>query len=337
MVTIKDVAEQAGVSRATVSRVLLHPEIVGAETREHVLTIVNQLGYAPNSAAATLRTARTNKILVTVPNIANSFFSSVIRGVEEAAQKAGYAVLLGDTRENREREEQYAAMLLRREADGLIFLGHRLPANLNEYLKAMGTRAPIVNGCEFSPSLKVSSAHIDNSAAAYLATETLYELGHRDVVLMTGPLKSPLSRDRLAGARAAARARGLLDRLVVVHGDFSMPSGKAKATELVRADFSATALFCFSDEMAIGALAALRNAGIRCPEDVSVMGFDDIPTARFVDPALTTIRQPMETIGKRVVALLLQILTTATPKLEAETLPHRLIVRRSVGPAPNSD
>jgi LacI family repressor for deo operon, udp, cdd, tsx, nupC, and nupG len=336
MVTIKDVAEQAGVSRATVSRVLLRPEIVAAETREHVLTIVNQLGYAPNSAAATLRTTRTNKIIVTVPNIANSFFSSVIRGVEEAAQKAGYAVLLGDTRENREREEQYAAMLLRREADGLIFLGHRLPANLNEYLKAMGTRAPIVNGCEFSPSLKVSSAHIDNSAAAYLATETLYELGHRDVVLMTGPLKSPLSRDRLAGARAAARARGLLDRLVVVHGDFSMPSGKAKATELVRAGFSATALFCFSDEMAIGALAALRNAGIRCPEDVSVMGFDDIPTARFVDPALTTIRQPMETIGKRVVALLLQILTTATPKLVAETLPHRLIVRRSVGPAPNS-
>jgi LacI family repressor for deo operon, udp, cdd, tsx, nupC, and nupG len=334
MATIKDVAEKAGVSRATVSRVLMHPEIVAEGTREHVLTVIRRLGYAPNSVAASLRTTRTNKIIVTVPNIANSFFSSVIRGAEEAAQKAGYSVLLCDTRDDRRLEEQYASMLLRHEADGLIFLGHRLPDVLRSQIEADGNRAPIVNGCEFSPQLHVSSAHIDNSAAAQMAMETLYDLGHREVAVLTGPLKSPLSRDRLEGAKIAARARGLTDRLHIMQGDFSMQSGRTKAAELIGRETAATALFCFSDEMAIGALAALRRAGIACPRDMSVIGFDDIPMARFVDPALTTIRQPMELIGRRTVELLLDILAGRQTTPLSVTLPHKLVVRQSAAPPP---
>jgi LacI family repressor for deo operon, udp, cdd, tsx, nupC, and nupG len=335
MATIKDVADKAGVSRATVSRVLMHPEIVAARTRDHVLAVVRQLGYAPNSVAASLRTTRTNKIIVTVPNISNSFFSSVIRGAEEAAQKAGYAVLLGDTRDDRRLEEQYASMLLRHEADGLIFLGHRLPDVLSSQIDKEGKQAPIVNGCEFSPQLRVSSAHIDNSAAAQLAMETLYDLGHRDVALLTGPLKSPLSRDRLEGAKTAARARGLVDRLHVMQGDFSMSSGKIKTTELINRKVGATAMFCFSDEMAVGALAALRRAGMVCPRDMSLIGFDDIPMARFVEPTLTTIRQPMEQIGRCTVELLLNILAGRQTTPVSVTLPHKLVVRGSAAPPPN--
>lgn len=325
----------AGVSRATVSRVLMHPELVAEPTREHVMRVVQRLDYAPHSVAASLRTMRTNKIIVTVPNIANTFFSSVIRGVEEAAHKAGYSVLLGDTRDDRKREEEYGLMLLRREADGLIFLGHRLPRVLCDVVDKKGSRAPIVNGCEFSPDLKVASAHIDNSGAAVMAMEFLYDLGHRDIALLTGPLDSPLSRDRLSGAEATAKARGLADRLHQLQGDFTMESGRAIAAELLHRQAPVTALFCFSDEMAIGALAALRSAGIVCPDQISIVGFDDIPMASFVEPCLTTIRQPMELIGQRTVELLLGILSRRQSSPLSVTLPHELIVRKSVAPPPD--
>ena len=208
MTTIQDVARSAGVSTATVSRVFSAPDQVAEGTRARVREAVADLGYIPNLAAKTLRTLRTNKILVTVPDISNPFFSQVIRGVEEAATAAGYAVLLGDTRHDEAREEQYAQMLLRKEADGLIFLGHRLPDTLADMVATLGPRTPIVNGCEFSPGLAVSSAHIDNERAAAEAMAHLYDLGHRRVGVITGPLISPISRDRLAGVRrTAARAR----------------------------------------------------------------------------------------------------------------------------------
>ena len=194
MATIQDVAREAGVSTATVSRVFSAPELVLEPTRQKVMEAVHRLGYEPNFAAKSLRTLRTEKILVTVPDISNPFFSQVIRGVEEAALAAGYSVLLGDTRHEEAREEQYALMFRRKEADGLIFLGHRLPDILAELLAAKGPRTPIVNGCEFRPGLAVSSAHIDNERAAAEVMDHLYGLGHVRVGVVTGPLASPISR-----------------------------------------------------------------------------------------------------------------------------------------------
>lgn len=331
MATIQDVARRAGVSTATVSRVLSAPERVAGPTRERVMTAVEALGYAPNLAAKTLRTLRTEKILVTVPDISNPFFSQVIRGVEEAALAAGYSVLLGDTRHEPEREEQYGRMLRRKEADGLIFLGHRLPAGLAGMVAAMGPRAPIVNGCEYSPGLGVPSAHIDNAAAAAEAMEHLYGLGHARIGIITGPLASPLSRDRLQGARAAAERHGHAERLSVETGDFSIESGLERTLALMAAAAAPTALFCFSDEMAIGALEALRRLGLSCPADVSVVGFDDIRYARHVDPPLTTVSQPMARIGHETVRLLLEILAGEAPVISHVTLAHQLVVRASTG------
>lgn len=334
--TIRDVASAAGVSRATAARVLSRPELVAAATRQRVLDVVERLGYNRNSVAASLRTTRTGRIIVTVPDISNPFFSRVIRGVEEAAQEAGYAVLLGDTRNEREREEQYAAMLNRREADGFIFLGHRLPTTLAKVLEREGSRAPIVNGCEFTPSLGVSSAHIDNAAAAYEVMTSLYAMGHRDIALIVGPEDSPLTRDRLIGARRAAEDRGLVGQLVVAPGDFSVESGRHAAKALLARSRPPTAIFCFSDEMAIGTLAAARSAQIACPEALSVVGFDDIQMARYVDPPLTTIRQPMAEIGRRTVELLVDILQGRQRAPVSATLPHRLIIRQSVGVGPHA-
>lgn len=327
--TIIQVAAEAGVSTATVSRVLSHPNRVAPPTRARVLEVVAALGYRPNVAARTLRTLRAAKILLTVPDISNPFFASVIRGAEEAARDAGYAIVVGDTRHDAGVEDQYAEMLSRREVDGLIFLGHRLPGSLSPLLDTRGALAPIVNGCEFSADLGVPSVHIDNAAASADAVEHLVALGHRSIGVVTGPPASPISRDRLSGAIAAATRHGIEARLDVREGDYSARSAHAHARDLVAA--GATAIFCFSDEMAMGAMSALGEAGLDCPAAVSVVGFDDLPLARYLRPALTTVAQPKGMIGARAVDLLVGILRGEAPPMRQVTLAHELVVRESTG------
>jgi LacI family repressor for deo operon, udp, cdd, tsx, nupC, and nupG len=201
---------------------------VAATTRRRVLQAIERLKYEPNSTAKNLRTLKTGKLIVTVPDISNPFFSLILQGIEAAAQREGYSVLVGDTQHDEKREEGYAMMLRRKEADGLIFLGHRLPQEAATMIRAMKPRcAPIVNGCEFSPTLGIPSVHIDNAKAAYEAMDHLYGLGHRRVGIVTGPLVSPLSRDRLAGATARAREEKAERYCTVIKGDFSIESGAA--------------------------------------------------------------------------------------------------------------
>jgi LacI family repressor for deo operon, udp, cdd, tsx, nupC, and nupG len=331
---IYEVARRAGVSTATVSRVLSQPEVVSPSTRTRVLRAVERLGYEPNAAAKNLRTLRTAKLLVTVPDISNPFFSLILRGIEDAAQREGYSVLLGDTQHDEDREERYALMLKRKEADGLIVLGHRLPKHAADLVRAIAPRcAPVVNGCEFSPSLAIPSVHIDNARAAADAIDHLYRLGHRRIGIVTGPLISPLSRDRLDGVTQRAKASRAQGDLVVVHGDFSIESGLVAAERLLGRRSPPSAIFCFNDEMAMGVLETARRRRLRVPDDLSVVGFDDIRFARYTDPPLTTVAQPMRAIGEGVVRLLLQILQgdrTAAP--ESVTLPHTLTVRFSTAP-----
>ena len=195
------------------------PAIVAPATRRQVLAAIKHFGYTPNSAAKNLRTLRTRKLLVTVPDISNPFFSLILQGIEDAALKEDYAVLVGDTQHDEKREERYALMLRRKEADGLIFLGHRLPKEAAALVRMMGPgRAPIVNGCEFTPHLGIPSVHIDNATAAADAMDHLYRLGHRHIGIVTGPLVSPLSRDRLRGARSRARKARAERDLVVMNG-----------------------------------------------------------------------------------------------------------------------
>src|SRR3954469_1244863 len=214
---IYEVARRAGVATATVSRVLSQPDVVSPDTRRKVLQAVELLDYAPNSVAKNLRTLRTGKLLVTVPDISNPFFALILRGIEDAAQREGYAVLLGDTQHDEAREDGYATMLKRKEADGLIFLGHRLPKEAANLVRAMTPRcAPVVNGCEFNPRLGVPSVHIDNAKAASEAMDLLYRLGHRRIAAITGPLVSPLSRDRLRGVTSRAKKQRAERDLIVM-------------------------------------------------------------------------------------------------------------------------
>jgi LacI family repressor for deo operon, udp, cdd, tsx, nupC, and nupG len=329
---IFEVARRAGVSTATVSRVLSRPDLVAPKTRQRVLEVVERLGFAPNSAAKHLRTRRSGKLLVTVPDISNPFYGLMLQGLEEAAQREGYAVLLGDTQHDATREESYAQMFTRREADGLIILGHGLPRAAAAIVQqAAPRRAPVVNGCEFSPKLGIPSVHIDNEAAAREVMDYLYGLGHRRIGLVTGPGVSPLSRDRLRGARARALAEGAEQDLIVHEGDFSIQSGEHAADTLLSGQQRPTAVFCFNDQMAIGFIGVARRRGLGVPQDLSVVGFDDIRFASYIDPPLTTVAQPMRQIGEGTVRLLLEILRGAQAP-ESVTLPHSLIVRKSTAP-----
>jgi LacI family repressor for deo operon, udp, cdd, tsx, nupC, and nupG len=331
------VAKEAGVSTATVSRVMSGTNgSVSPTTRARVMRAVELLGYTPNSAAKNLRTQRSGKILVTVPDISNPFFSLILQGIEDAALQAGYAVLIGDTQHDPTREERYAQMLKRKEADGLIFLGHRLPAEAAGLIRAAASRsAPVVNGCEFSPRLGVPSVHIDNAKASQEAMDHLYSLGHRRIAVITGPLVSPLSRDRLRGAIAGARAAGARRQLIVMHGDFSIASGTAAAGRLLSRTHPPTAVFCFNDEMAMGLIDTARRRGVRVPEDLSVVGFDDIRFARYLDPPLTTVTQPMREIGEGCVRLLLEILKGNPLAPVSVTLPHQLTIRSTTTAPPS--
>jgi len=330
MASIHDVARRAGVSTATVSRTLSRPDLVSPATRRTVLRVIKDLGYAPNSAAKHLRTRRSGNLLVTVPDISNPFFSLILQGIEDEAQRKGYAVLLGDTQHDPKREARYASMLMRKEADGLIFLGHRLPKPAAQLVRSMAPRyAPIVNGCEFSPRLGVPSVHIDNAAAAAEAMDHLYRLGHRRIGIVTGPLVSPLSRDRLTGATARARAERAEHDLLVAQGNFSIEAGAAAAGRLLERRDPPTAVFCFNDEMAMGMIEAARRRGVRVPRDLSVIGFDDIRFAGHMDPPLTTIAQPMREIGEGTVRMLVDILAGRTIAPLSVTLPHTLVVRSS--------
>ncbi|MBI1872509.1 MAG: LacI family DNA-binding transcriptional regulator [Acidobacteria bacterium] len=332
--SIHEVAKRARVSTATVSRTLSRPDVVSPDTRRKVLRAVEDLGYAPNFAARHLRTLRSGKLLVTVPDISNPFFSLILQGIEDAAQRDGYAVLVGDTQHDIKREERYALMLMRKEADGLIFFGHRLPKPAAELVRTLAPRyAPVVSAA-LSRRLGVPSVQIDNRAAAAEVLDHLYRLGHRRIALVTGPLSSPLSRDRLAGAKLQAKAERVESDFTVIEGDFSIGSGVTAAERLLGRREPPTAVFCFNDEMAMGVIETARQRAVRVPHDLSVVGFDDIRFARHVEPPLTTIAQPMREIGDVAVRLLLDILAGRTMASASITLPHALIVRSSTAPAP---
>ncbi|WP_369038314.1 LacI family DNA-binding transcriptional regulator [Stenotrophomonas maltophilia] len=331
MATIYDIAKHVGVSAGTVSRALSRPDKVLPATRARIEQAADALGYVPNTIARTLKTQRSGKILVTVPDIANPFFAQILQGAEDAAQALGYAVLLGDTQHLPEREERYAQMLRRNEADGLIVLGHRLPPTARDIVQQRGAAAPVVNGCEFDPALGIPSVHIDNAAAARAVMDHLYALGHERIAVVGGPTDNPLHQQRLEGVRAAGKARGRLRQLSVVPGDFSVESGHAAALALLATAAAPTAIFCFSDQMALGALAACRDLGIRVPEQVSIAGFDDLASSRYLTPPLTTIRQPMREIGERAVALLLAIIDQVDVPLQ-QTLDFSLMLRGSTAP-----
>jgi len=333
MSNVKKVADIAGVSSATVSRALNRPEMVAEPTRRKVVAAAEALGYAGNYLARNLRVQKTSNVIVIVPNIANPFFSEVIRGIERVAQAHGYCVLLGDIQDNPTREHAYENLLATKRADGLITLCPTIP-KINGGTNGIDLlEEPVVNACECAEGTPMRTVQLDNVGAARKATEYLISLGHRRIGFVTGPDSSPLTKSRLAGYRMALAAAGLSNsERLVARGDFSIQSGIIAAQQLLSLEQPPTAIFCSNDEMALGAMSALKQLGKKVPDDMSLVGFDNIVYAQYFDPPLTTIAQPMQEIGKRAMTMLVEILAGNPPVNKDVILPFELVVRSSTTP-----
>jgi LacI family repressor for deo operon, udp, cdd, tsx, nupC, and nupG len=297
------------------------------------MAAVERLRWAPNAAAKNLRMLRSRKLLVTVPDISRPLFSLILQGIEEAANREGYSVVLGDTHDDQGREERYAAMLLEKQADGLIFLGRKLSKGVEMAVRATTIgRAPVVNVIGFHPQFGIPSIQIDNVAAGADAMDHLYRLGHRKIGLVTGPPLSFVSAERLRGAIMRAKKERADADTMVTSGDFSIDSGVVAGERLLGLNDPPTAMFCFNDEMAMGVLHTARRRRIRVPDDLSIVGVDDIRYARFADPPLTTVGQPLREMGEYAVGVLLGILHGDENLPECVRLLHTLVVRSSTAP-----
>ena len=330
--TVKDIAQLAEVSTATVSRAFKQPDLVSKDTRQRIEKAAKRLRYHGNALASNLRRQRSDTIVVVVPFISNPFFSTVVQGIENVAHQQGYKVLLGESQENQARLDSYCAMLSRKEADGLILLGSLLPTDVRSAIKD-GTDAsiPLVMACEYFDGLNSPNVVIDNVQAAMTATDHLIELGHHRIATVTGPMKNPLSKDRLQGfLRSMKKSQIAVPPEYIAKGDFSVDCGYKAMKRLLELKRPPTALFCANDEMAIGAIHAIRENGLTIPGDLSVIGFDNIRFSEHCYPPLTTISQPQFEIGETAMKLMLDVFAKRRAATKV-VLPHSLLLRNSTG------
>lgn len=327
-VTIKDVAREAGFSVATVSRVLNNSGPVRDETRRRIEEVAGRLHYTPNVAARSLITRKTLTIGVLLPDLYGEFFSEVIRGIDRAARSGGYHLLVSGSHNDRE-EIEAAVHAMHGRVDGLIVMSPGLEPRA--IVAGLPRRLPLVLlNCEEGGN-GLDSVNVDNYGGAREMVLHLVALGHQRVAIIGGASDNYDARERLRGYRDAVEAEGgVVCEELLVEGDFTESSGHKAARRLLALDPRPTAIFAANDSMAIGALSALREAGVRVPEDMAVAGFDDIPIARYLSPPLSSVHVPIRGLGVRAVERLLLAMTNGEEKTR-EVLPTRLVVRESCG------
>jgi DNA-binding LacI/PurR family transcriptional regulator len=327
--TIETVAAAAGVSKTTVSHVLSGRRPVAPATRARVERVIAELGFRPSAVARSLSNARSHTVALLVPDVTNPFYPALARGLQEAVRDAGYLALLGDAGGSAEQERAFVEEAVSRRVDGLVLSTFQLEAaDLAPALTAGITVVAI------GPQLGEAQADVvsaDDARIAVDAVAHLVQRGHRRIATVTGPADVEPGRGRLQGFHDGVRSHGLpTDAELVRDGGFTREGGHAATAALLALDEPPTAIFCANDLMAIGALDALRGAGLRVPTDVAVIGVDDIDAAALVTPALSTVRVPAQEIGHAAGQLLLSRLDgTVPPARQTVLVAHELIARDS--------
>lgn len=335
MPTIRDVARRAGVAPTTVSRVINNSGYVSQPTRERVEAAVADLGYVPNTLARSLRFKKTNTLALVLPDITNPFWTTLARGVEDAASDRGFNVIFCNTDESEAEQEKYLTILLQKQIDGIVLAPARSTAGPVELVQRQGV--PVVVVDRQVPSAQVDVVRGDSERGAYLLVGYLVALGHRRISILTGPRGVSTAEDRVAGYQKALAEGGLdIDSDQVLYGEFTQASGYGMTQRVLTAGLRPTALFAANNFIAIGALRALHDAGLRVPEDITLVSFDDMPQAFVIDPFLTVAAQPAYQMGHQATELLLARLSGSAPAGHQHVLlPTETIVRRSSGPPPN--
>jgi LacI family transcriptional regulator len=322
--TIRDVAKRAQMSVATVSRALNGFDNVSEQARERIAIAVKELGYVPHAGARSLSLARNNAIGVVLPDLHGEFFSEIVRGMDREASRRGYLLLLSNLHSGSEQAAN-ALRAMRGRVDGLIVMAPHLGAAELSAALPRGLPSILINtrdGPDRHPSI-----HLDNGAGARAVVDHLASLGRKRLVHIAGPAKNIDAQERSQAFRAAVSAHGLIGK--VVEGDFEMESGSRAIADLLAKGTAFDAVFAANDNMAIGAIEALRAAGKSIPDDVAIVGFDDIPLAQHL--GITTVRVRIAELGERAVARLLDDLTSGSETGQELHAPE-LIIRSTSGP-----
>ena len=324
--SVQEIARRAGVSTATVSRVLNRSALVKPDTRERVEAVIAELGYQTNMLARNLRTAESRLVLTMVPDFGNPFYAEIVRGIDAVARSEGYHVLLCDTGAQLSEERTYFDMLRHRLADGAICLD---PDSIQQALTQEMDGLCWVACCEFDPDGGVPYVGIDNERAAFDAVSYLVAKGRRRIALLNSDDRYRYARLRRKGYHAALAAAGLQPLAMRETLGLTFEDGRAAVAELLAGPERPDGIFAVSDTLAIGAMRGVRDAGLSVPHDVAVVGFDNVPLASMVDPQLTTVEQPMKALGEAAAQMLLKHLREPDAVLGGILLPHRLVVRES--------
>lgn len=327
-VTIVDVAKEAGVSFATVSRVLNDGVNVKPDKRERVQRAIKRLGYTTNIQARSLRGGRSQLIGLLVRDLGTSYIGEIIRGVDSELAVNKYDVMLYTTHRSQTQESAYVTALTRGMTDGLLLVLPRYP---EAYLRTLRQKKfPYVLIDHQGIDDRGPAVGATNRAGAYDATRYLLALGHRRIGFISGSMDLGCSRERLEGYRAALHDHGVaVDDDLIREGTFLQPRGYEAANELMELAHAPTAVLASNDIMAFGVMEAARERGMKLPNDLSIIGFDDIPQAAQVHPTLTTVRQPLEEMGRRAAQMLLEIIENPERLAEKIELPTELVVRES--------
>ena len=328
MPTLSEVARHAGVSPTTVSRYLNHNISLPQATRDKIDAAVAALGYRPNSLAKRLSTGKAEVIGLVTPDIANPFFSALAAAVEDAASACGYGVYLSSTGGQREKEVDALVRLADQAVDGLLMITNQPDDGTLAALLAQHRNVVLLD--ENIPGVTVPRVFVENTIGSARVTQHLIDMGHRDIAVIAGPEALFSVGERLAGVTEALEAGGVPMRPDWLFcGSYSRQFGYEAALEIARLTPRPTAIIALSDYIAIGVLQALRQLDLSVPEDISLVGFDDMPFAELIDPPLTTIRQPIEEMGRVGFSRLLAVLNgEAVPPVTR--LPIELVVRQSV-------
>jgi len=337
-VTIREVAKAAGASVSTISAALNNSDYVSSEMRGRIDEAIKKLGYRPNDLARGLRLQKTHSIAIVVPDLSNHFYIEVVRGAKDYSASANYTVLIGDSRESWEEERNYLDSFHRRRVDGVV----RVPAidAPGGKVKAVLGNLPVVYADRYPPvrDPHVGRVGVDNRRAADSATRYLLSLGHREIGIITGDPTSGTSVDRLEGFLLAMRSAKIRpDRSMVHRGHNDMESGHFHAMQLLTRADRPTAIFCTNNMMALGALAAIQEIGLACPEDISLLGFDDFYWATLLRPRLTVVRQPAREVGMIAARMLIDHIEGRASIPTPTLLATQLIVRDSCCPPKNAN
>lgn len=331
MATMKQVAEKAGVSTSTVSHVINNTRVVSDDVRERVLAVIQELRYIPSAVARSLKNDKTHTIGMMIPNNSNPYFAELIQGIEDASFKLGYNIILCNAYDDAKKQAAYLRVLMEKRIDGLILVASGDDEELAEILRGMPMPKVVVDR-EVS-GVDADFIEADHDRGGYLATKYLLGLGHRDIACVSGPMHLVPSRDRVAGYQRALQEAGIaVNSHFLVHSDFTSEGGYTAFKHLLGLAHRPTAVFAGNDLMAFGGMCAANEAGVRVPEDLSVIGYDDIALASFSTPRLTTMAQPKYEMGETIARILVERIQGGHQPVRREMFKPVLVERQSTAP-----